>query len=177
MRIERHVVARRKQHLVALPAQVRHHLSLVAGAAVFWHVVRKGEATLTVSGRTRAGRPRDDADCPACAKYRDEIERLRAQLRASSVPTYNEAVRDGWAQAMRHYTRLDGDVQAVHVEVRALRAEIASGVRVRARRPSIPSPSASPPSPVASEGEAVTPGPSVPGDPQEHHEADQVPRL
>lgn len=165
MRIQRHVVARKDQYLVALPAQVRHHLSVVASAAVFWHVVRKGEATLTVSGRTRAGRPRLDADCSSCAKYRDEIERLRALLRASTVPTYNEAVRDGWAQAMRYYARLDGDLHALAEKIDRLAATVAAGVRVRARRPTKAPASAPPPSPVLSEGEAVTPGPSVPGDP------------
>jgi len=166
MRIQRHVVARKHQQLVALPALVRHHLALVAGASVFWHVIRKGEVTLTASGRSRGGRPRLDADCPSCAKYRDELDRLRAALRSSSVPTYNEAIRDGWAQAMRHYTRLDGDVLTLAQKIDALAATLAAGVRVRATPRRRPSPSAPPPSPDVSAGEAVTPGVQPPGNPR-----------
>jgi hypothetical protein len=165
VRIERHVVARKTQQLVALPAEVRRHLSLVAGAKVFWHVDRPRYVMLTASGRTRRGRPRVSADCPACAKYREEIERLRGLLRSSSVPTYNEAIRDGWAQAMRHYTRLDGDLLTLAEKIDRLAATVAAGVRVRARvvRPPKPSPSPSPSVDVA--GEAVTPGVQPPGNP------------
>ena len=165
MRIQRHVVARKDQQLVALPAEVRHHLALVAGAAVFWHVVRKGEATLTVSGRTRGGRPRDDADCRSCAKYRDEVARLAGLLRSSSVPTYNEAVRDGWAQAMRHYTRLDGDVQDVATRLDRIEGLLAALVPPHRRRVTKPRSSAPPPSEVVIAGEAVTPGVQPPGHP------------
>jgi hypothetical protein len=166
MRIQRRVIARKSQQLVAIPAAVRDHLGLVAGAAVFWHLTARGSAVLTSSGRARGGKPRLDADCPSCAKYRDELDRLRNALRSSSVPSYNEAIRDGWAQAMRHYTRLDGDVLTLSEKIDALRVMIASGVRVRATPRRRPSPSAPPPSSDVSAGEAVTPGVQPPGNPR-----------
>jgi len=165
MRLQRHVVARKNQHLVALPAEVRHHLALVPSAAVFWHVVRKGEATLTVSGRTRGGRPRLDADCSSCAKYRAEVARLAGLLRSSSVPTYNEAIRDGWAQAMRHYTRLDGDVQDLATRLDRIENLLAALVPPHRRARRQPRPSAPPPSPDSFAGEAATPGAAPPGGP------------
>jgi hypothetical protein len=165
MRIQRRVIARSDQLLVAIPAALRDHLGLVPRAAVFWHLTSKGSAVFTSSGRARGGKPRLDSDCASCATYRDELDRLRAALRSSSVPSYNEAIRDGWAQAMRHYTRLDGDVQALGEKIDRLAQTVAEGVHVRARRPSRPRPSAPPPSPNGSAGEAVTPGVQPPGNP------------
>lgn len=79
MRIERHVVARKDQRLVALPSKVQAHLGLVAGQAVYWHIAQKGRVILTATGHVLGGRPSPSADCPNCVVMNQEIARLRAR--------------------------------------------------------------------------------------------------
>lgn len=111
MKIERHVVARKNQFLVALPAEVRDHLSLVPAAKVYWHVGRKGQVILTVSGRSRGGRPAKDEDCLACKRYRDELDRLRRELRVSRGGTPREWWRQGYARANSDLGNVKAEVQ------------------------------------------------------------------
>ena len=108
MRIERHVVARKKQQLVALPARLREHLDLSPGQAVYWHIATKGQAILTVSGRVRAGRPRDDADCPSCGARQEEIARLRARDVMRDRALYAEGHSAGYMQAHARLTDPQG---------------------------------------------------------------------
>jgi len=101
MRVQRHVVARKTQWLVAIPSEVKHHLSLVPGATVWWHIGRKGQVGLTVTGRVRAGRPREDEDCPTCGKYRAELDRLRRELREREAATPAQWFRTSFQQMER----------------------------------------------------------------------------
>src|SRR6266851_9854864 len=111
MKLDRRVVARKNQWLVALPAELRRHLSLVPVALVWWHIGRKGLATLTVSGHLRGGKPRGEEDCPACSKYRAELERLRHELREGDAALPGQYWRQGYMRAL-------GDVGSVHAEVK-----------------------------------------------------------
>jgi len=101
MRLTRHVVARKNQWLVALPSEVRQHLSLVPGASVYWHISQRGRVALTVSGKLTGGRAREDADCPSCAKYRAELDRLRHELREGEAATPGQWFRSALASTER----------------------------------------------------------------------------
>lgn len=114
MRIARHVVARKDQWLVALPAELRRHLKLVPGVTVWWHIGAKGRATLTLSGRTGAGRPTTEEDCRTCAKYREELDRLRRELRDGETATAAAWWRQGFHAIQRElFWDLDDLVKAV----------------------------------------------------------------
>lgn len=200
MKIARHVVARKHQQLVALPAEVRHHLGLVPRALVWWHIGRKGHVALSVSGRVRAGRPREDEDCPACSKYRAELDRLRRELRTGESATPAQFFRQGYHRALGDLGNFKADLQLALMLLKTLVGRERDGARLRVPRaprgrrrtevvpgpdslplsgapssPSaqVPEEGASParhtpdplPSSVVSEGEASTPGPSVPGGP------------
>lgn len=111
MKIPRHVVARKNQHLVAIPAELRAHLGLVAGAVVWWHIGRKGQAALTVTGRIRAGRPTKDEECPSCKHYRDELDRLRRELREGEAATPRQWWRQGYARANADLGNIKAEVE------------------------------------------------------------------
>jgi hypothetical protein len=178
MRLQRHVVARKDQWLVALPAELRRHLPLVPGAAVWWHLGTRGRATLTVSGRLRGGRPTLDADCSSCAKYRAELDRLRREVRESTAATPGQHWREGYMRALGDIGSTKADLEVALV----LLKEIAAQVRYlrpggparaasppRARRPrrqvdAIPLPDL-PSSPEVIDGGAGTPGAEPPGAP------------
>jgi len=121
MKIDRHVVARKNQWLVALPSELRRHLGLVPGARVWWHIGRKGSAALTVTGQLRAGRPRVDEDCPSCAKYRAEVERLRRELRDGEQATAGQLVREGFEQAVATYGQVADRMDAQREMLRDIR--------------------------------------------------------
>jgi hypothetical protein len=127
MRIPRHVVARKKQWLVALPAQLRAHLRLTPGAMVWWHIGRKGMVSLTTSGHVRAGRPRADEDCPTCAKLRAELDRYRRELRDGESAAPGQWWRQGYMQALGDLGNVSADMKLAL----ALLKEIAGGVRRR----------------------------------------------
>jgi len=120
MRIARHVVARKKQQLVALPAEVRRHLGLLPGAMVWWHVGRKGMVALTTSGRVRAGRPREDEDCPMCIKLRVELERLRREVRDGESATPAQFWRQGYARALGDVGNVKADLEVALVLLKQL---------------------------------------------------------
>lgn len=125
MRIDRKVIGRKDQLLVALPAAVRDHLSLVARARVYWHVTTKGAATLTASGRARGGRPRLDADCSSCAKYRQELDRLRGLLRGAHAGDYNSAFAQGVAHGVKIVPVWRAELDSLHAEVNDMRRLLA----------------------------------------------------
>ena len=136
MPIARKVVGRKDQLLVAIPAAVRDHLSLLARATVYWHVTRKGAATLTVSGRARGGRPRLDADCSSCAKYRTELDRLRGLLRGATAGDYNTAFGQGYQQGVKSVPIWRAELDSLHTEVNDVRRLLAQlVVRLPERKP------------------------------------------
>ncbi len=111
MRIARHVVARKDQWLVALPAQLRARLGLTPGAMVWWHIGKKRQATLTVSGRVRAGRPAIDEDCPTCAKLRAEVDRQRRQLGEGDAASAGQYFKAGYMRALGDVGNVKYDVE------------------------------------------------------------------
>lgn len=123
MKVRRTVVARKNQWLVALPSELKRHLSLVPGAEVWWHIGRKGQATLTVTGRVRPGRHRAEEDCHACAKYRTELDRLRREVRDSESATPGEFWRAGYARALGDVGNVKADVELCLVMLKRLLAE------------------------------------------------------
>jgi hypothetical protein len=169
MRIERKVIARKDQLLVAIPAALRDHLGLVASAPVFWHLTKKGAAMLTATGRARAGRMLADADCAACAKYRDELGRLRQLLRGGHTGDFNAAFNQGVQQGVKIVPMWRHDLETLHGKMNdALRLLAALVVTRRARRTGAPRrdapPSPSPSSPgVPVDGGAETSGAEPPG--------------
>jgi len=132
MRLTRHVVQRKTQQLVALPAEVRHHLSLVAGSTVYWHISQRGRVALTVSGKLSGGRAREDADCPSCAKYRAELDRLRAELREREAATPGQWWRAAFASVER---ALFWDLAELAAWARSQRTAQRQPGRRRERRP------------------------------------------
>lgn len=116
----RHVLGRRGQLLVALPATVRKALALSPRALVYWHVAVKGEAVLTVTQRRGGGRPRADAECRWCAARERELERLRQQIVARQAAGQGQAVTQGFLQAVRQYGSLAGRLDVIGADVRAL---------------------------------------------------------
>lgn len=181
MRIARHVVARKKQHLVALPAQLLAHLGLTPGVMVWWHIGKKRQATLTVSGRVRGGRPAIDEDCPTCAKLRAEIDRYRRELREGEAATAGQYFKAGYMRALGDVGNVKYDVEVALTLLKEVLARLpARGVgrepsskRARARTETAPGPDHYPPphSPrapdVVGQG-AATSGRSAPGGPLEH---------
>jgi len=118
MAIERTVRVRGGQYLVAVPAEVRRHLGVAQGVAVYWSMPRQGEARVSVKRRVAHGPKRAAADCSSCAAYRKEIERLSARLQARPAADVREGINQlrqqwfahhdlgpGWASRIE--TRLD----------------------------------------------------------------------
>jgi hypothetical protein len=101
--LPRHVVARKDQHLVALPAEVRRHLSLAKGVRVWWHIGRKGAVSLSTMERPPSGRWSTAEACESCARYRAEIERVQRKL-SEQAPA---ARRHAWFEMAQQKLRLE----------------------------------------------------------------------
>ncbi len=138
MRIARHVVARKTQQLVALPAEVRRHLGLVPGAMVWWHIGRRKVVSLTTTGRTRAGRPTLDEDCPTCAKLRAELERLRREMRDGTAATPGQHWREGYHRALGDLGNFKADIQVALMLLKQLVRRDRDPGAPRLSRPSRP---------------------------------------
>lgn len=137
MRIARHVVERSKQLLVPIPRQVRDHLGLVGTAEVWWHVVRKGEVALTVTGRRSRGRPMEGADCTACAGYRDEIARLQQRLQAAPERSLRQFRMQEWLSRLRLELRGMPVLDTINERLRRIEDQLGSRQgpwRYRAKR-------------------------------------------
>jgi len=132
MRLTRHVVARKNQWLVAIPAEVRQHLALVPGASVYWHISQRGRVALTVSGKLSGGAARQDADCPSCAKYRAELDRLRHELREGEAATPGQWFRQALASTER---ALFWDLAELAAWARSQRTKQRQGGQRSERRP------------------------------------------
>jgi len=90
MRIDRRVVRRKDQYLLALPAQVRKHLGAIGGSRLWWHIAQKGAVAVSNSGKVLRGRLKLDADCPSCEGYRRELARLQAKLQSQPQRIWNQ---------------------------------------------------------------------------------------
>lgn len=123
MKVRRKVVARKNQWLVALPSELKRHLALVPGVDVWWHIGKKGQATLTLTGRVRPGQHPEEEDCSACANYRKELERLRHEVRDGETATAGEMWRAGYARALGDMGNVKADVELCLVLLKRLLAE------------------------------------------------------
>lgn len=163
--------------VVAMPLWARQALSVVEGGAIYWHDAGQGAVLLSAS----PARPTAQRSVTNMQRQLDEArrtnEKLRKQVGALPLKTLHRGQNAGYMMALKHYARLDGDVQAVAEKLDQLVGLLGGTVRPRRRAARKPSPSASPPSPDSSAGEAVTPGEHPPGDPQSSDEADRAPRL
>lgn len=121
MKLDRHVIERKRQLLVPIPPEVRDHLGVIGGARVWWHIARSGLVAMTTTGRSYAGRPRTSADCSACAKYRKELDRLRRELRERSTATPAQLFRQGYMQAVGKYGNLADRIEAQREMLRDIR--------------------------------------------------------
>lgn len=180
MVIGRRVSRRKGQQLVALPPELRERLGIIPGQWVYFHLGRKNEVVLSTSPARAGGKP-------PTASLEAEVAELRARL------AQREKQLAETAPAARRQAWLDLAMGKLAVELRGVpvlgaindrlrRIEAELGIRrgpwryraKRARPASaagsgsdpVPSPSSSP-DVALSEGEALAPGPSVPGQPIE----------
>lgn len=124
MRYLRHVVQRSKQLLVPVPPQVRDHLGLVGTAEVFWHVVRKGEVSLTVTGYRSRGRPMRGADCPSCAAYRVKVGELQKRLQAAPESALRRFRMQEWLTRLRLELRGLPILEAINDRLRRIEDQL-----------------------------------------------------
>jgi len=145
-KLDRKVIQRKDQLLIAIPAAVRDHLGLVGGGRAWWHWGTKGRAALTATGRLRGGRPRADEECPSCGKYRAELERLRRELREGESAMPGQFWRQGYARALGDVGNVKADLELALVLLKELvgrgRHRAAPGAAPRPRRASRPAPPA-----------------------------------
>jgi len=118
MAVERKVIARKGQHLVAVPVGIRKHLGTAPGVVVYWRASRRGEATIARKERPARG-PERPSECASCAAYAKELERLRQRVAARDLTLYGEGHSAGYLAAYEHLTNPHGRAAT---EARALHA-------------------------------------------------------
>lgn len=175
MRVARHVVERSRQLLVPVPPLVRDHLGLVGTTEVWWHIVKKGEAALTVTGYRARGRQLRNAECPSCAAYRVKVEELQKRLRSAPERAMRQFRMQEWLTRFRLELRGLPVLEAINDRLRRLEDQL--GVRrgpwaYRAKRGRgravetfhLPEPPATPPagSPSPARAGAEAPSENVP---------------
>jgi hypothetical protein len=136
------VRGRKRQHVVAIPATVARHLVVATGTRVYWAMPRTGQALLSVKPSAARGPERREIECPSCAAYRKEVEKLRAQLAQRPLRVHNEGVSQGYGMAQRHLGvvadrvgRIEQLVEDISARLPfARRTRSARGARARGRR-------------------------------------------
>jgi hypothetical protein len=102
---QRHVFRLSRSLVVAIPPQVREHLGIDRGQAVYWHLARGGEAVITARAQRIGGRPEGLALERKLIAVEAELLRLRQRNEARDRTMYAE----GWnAGAITTETRLMG---------------------------------------------------------------------
>jgi antitoxin component of MazEF toxin-antitoxin module len=175
---QRHVYRVGNSTVVAVPKLVRKHMKLEAGAPVYWHTVRAGEAVLTRRPARTGGHPEGLALQRQLDAARSEIERLERRLAGRDQAVLHEGKSVGWAEASKYYAKIEGDIAAVHELVRSIDARLPFRRRRRSPRAEPPTravavagsvdaiPSPDPPSTSAVvDGGADTSGAEPPGVP------------
>jgi len=161
----RKVVGRRGQLLVPLGARVRDHLGVGKGDQVYWHIGRKGDASLTASPMRPGGRASPNESCPNCAALDKQVRELTGQLHSRRAGEGRQYFNQCYMTAARTVGTPAADFGALVDMVKSIRADLP---RRRQRRPIVvqanPSLSA-PPSSDVSAGEAATPGAQPTGGP------------
>lgn len=95
MSVERKVLARRGQHLVALPAAIRKHLHTAPGIVVYWRLGRRGEVTLARKDAPARGYKSARAECPSCAGYVRALQLAQARGLRRDLTLYGEGYAAG----------------------------------------------------------------------------------
>lgn len=160
MATERKVLARKGSHLVPLPATIRQHLGTAPGVTVYWRASRDGEATLSMRDRPARGPERGDRECPSCAAYRKEIERLRARIAQRPAAAAREGYAQGRQDEMRATIRLGAEIAEVRKRVDQVLTYVRPAPRRRSARTARAIEAA--PSPVLAGESAATDTPAQP---------------
>jgi len=167
--VERKVLGRRGQHLVALPAAVRKHLRSVPGGTVYWRITRKDEAVLARKDRSARGPTRDQVPCASCAALEREITLLRARAEGRDLGLFGQGYAAGYRGALDYIERPSSPSQMdARLNLAKWRASRSTSARQkdarqhRRREYAVPSPSPSSPG-VPGDGGAETSGAEPPG--------------
>jgi len=161
----RKVVGRRGQLLVPLGARVRDHLGVGKGDQVYWHIGRKGDASLTASPMRPGGRASPHESCPRCADLDKQVRELTGQLHSRRAGEGRQYFNQGYMTATRLAGMPAADFGVLLDLVKSIRADVPRRREPRPPHAANPSPSAPPPSEPSSAGEAATPGAEPPGGP------------
>lgn len=128
------VRTRKGQHVVAVPAAVARHLVLAAGARVYWGTPRTGQALLSVKPTAARGPERREIECPSCAAYRKEIEKLRAQLVDRPMRVHRAGFSEGYAVAVGHLAVTSNRLDRITAIVEDISARLPFTRRARGPR-------------------------------------------
>lgn len=162
--------------VVALPPEVQEHVGVKRGQAVYWSVVRGGEAVISVKQDRRGGRPEGLALKRELAAARAEVERLKQRNDARDRSMYAEGYNVGYLKAQERLTAPVGRSAERQRRREVYRYAFGAGPRpVERRRKSetVPGPDqyvapvspdtlAGPSLPDVSQGEASAPGAARP---------------
>jgi hypothetical protein len=177
---QRHVFRLHRSLVVALPPAVQRHLGVSRGEAVYWYLVRKGEAVVTLHGKRAGGHPEGMALRRQLTAAWAEIALLKQRNEARDRSMYAEGYNVGHEKAHEALMKPHG-ASAERQRRRKLRAYMfpdAVEQERRAQRRAVettpgpdqfPSPGETPPQspPARASGEATTPEPEPPALPAE----------
>jgi hypothetical protein len=175
---QRHVFRLARSLVISLPRLVQLHLEVKRGAAVYWHVKRKGEAVLTAHEQRTGGHPEGLSLQRRLTAALADVDRLRQRNEARDRTMYAEGYNLGYLAALDRLTSPTGKGATRALRRRGYayglpRTEHEAGIapRRRARRAvvvgsvdAIPQPNL-PSSPVVVDGGAGTSGAEPPGAP------------
>jgi len=129
---QRHILARRGQRLVAIPALIWRRLQLTPGRTVWWHLSGKEEAVLSVRDRRRGGRPNPADACPHCERREKELTQLRHQLIGGGAVDGRQYFDQGWMAALGKGLKIEAQYQLVSIRLAGIERRLAE---LRPRRP------------------------------------------
>lgn len=102
---QRQVFRLSRSLVVAIPVQVREHLGIHRGGAVYWHLARGGEAVVSLRAHRTGGRPDGIALERKLIAVEAELARVRQRHEARDRAMYAEGWNSG---AITTETRLMG---------------------------------------------------------------------
>lgn len=120
---QRHVFRLSRSLVVAVPPEVQRHLGVSRGEAVYWYLVRKGEAVVTTQGKRAGGHPEGLALRRQLTAAWAEIARLKSRNEARDRSMYAEGYNVGHQKVTEALMRPHG-ASAERQRRRKLRAYI-----------------------------------------------------
>lgn len=159
--------ARRVGHsiVLAVPARVREHLGLEAGAPVYFHLVRGQEVVISMTPIRAGGRPEGLRLQHLLEQEQALTARLRQRVQTRDLTTLNEGMNAGYMLALKHGMSLATDLATIKSGLVAIYQQLAPPRAESGDDATMPLPFAPPSAPDSSAGEAVTPGAEPPGHP------------